>query len=116
MGKALVGFGLLAVLSAAGCASGTSDAASTALTGTAFGPKAAEPKDFVVATRPATLEYLPVGVTPPQRSIRPKTPAELEAEKAALAGESQRAASNAAAVGAAGSRVKAAQPRPPIVN
>lgn len=44
-----------------------------------------EPAGFVKATRPAQTEYLPVGVTPPPRAIKPKTPAQVKALESELA-------------------------------
>jgi hypothetical protein len=38
-----------------------------------------EPKDFVIASRRGEGQYIPVGVTPPQHRLKPKTPAELAA-------------------------------------
>jgi hypothetical protein len=46
---------------------------------------AGEPADWVKATRsPGELNYVPVGVNPPPRAIKVKTPAELAAMKADL--------------------------------
>ena len=99
----------------AGC-SNTSTSISESLEGTALGPKRHEPQPFVVASRPSTLEYMPVGVTPPRRAIAPKTPAQLAAEQAALAGDAQRSQGLGAAAVAEGARVKATAPRPPVVT
>ncbi len=43
-----------------------------------FATTAPEPQDFVKATRPATLEYMPVGITPPARSLKPKKAEEVK--------------------------------------
>jgi len=43
-----------------------------------FATTAPEPQDFVKATRPATLEYMPVGITPPARSLKPKKADEVK--------------------------------------
>jgi hypothetical protein len=49
-----------------------------------------EPKDFVVASRRGEGDYIPVGVTPPQHRIKPKTPAELAAYENTLNQRRQR--------------------------
>ena len=43
-----------------------------------FATTAPEPQGFVKATRPATLEYMPVGITPPARSLKPKKADEVK--------------------------------------
>lgn len=103
-------------LALAGCAGGSISPISDSLTGTALGPKAHDPKAFVVATRPADQDYLPVGVTPPQREIKPKSQAEIAAQQAVLAGQAQAAASSGAAITADGARVKAQAPKVPKVE
>jgi hypothetical protein len=47
-------------------------------------PEPVEPKDFVKQTRPAQTDYLPVGVLPPERELKVKTPDELKAMEAEL--------------------------------
>ncbi len=51
-----------------------------------FATNAEEPADFVKATRPATLDFTPVGVTPagPKKNARKLTPEELKALEAEL--------------------------------
>jgi hypothetical protein len=49
-----------------------------------------EPQDFVRKTRPAELDYRPVGVVPPARSIKPRTPEQVKAMEADLAATSRR--------------------------
>lgn len=51
-------------------------------TGIASGPK--EGQDFVRATRRAGIDYMPVGVSAPDRTIRKKTPEEVKALEAEL--------------------------------
>lgn len=112
------GVAALALLSVAACAGdgGSISPISDSLTGTSLGPKAYDPKSFVVNTRPDRQEYMPVGVTPPARSIRAKSPAELAAEQAALSAQAQAAAASGASITAEGARVKAAAPKPPVVE
>jgi len=54
-----------------------------------------EPKDFVVASRRGDGDYIPVGVTPPQHKIKPKTPAELAAYENTLNQRRQQAEARA---------------------
>ena len=51
-----------------------------------FATNAEEPADFVKATRPKTLDFTPVGVTPagPKKNARKLTPEELKALEAEL--------------------------------
>lgn len=100
----------------AGCGGSSPSPITDSLTGTALGPKAYDPKGFVVETRPTQQDYMPVGVTPPARSIKPKTAAELAAEKASLDAQAQAATASGAAIQAEGARVKAAAPRKPVVE
>lgn len=108
----------VALLSVAACAGdgGSTSPISDSLTGTSLGPKAYDPKSFVVDTRPARQEYMPVGVTPPARTVRAKTPAELAAEQAAMSAQAQAATASGASITAEGARVKATAPKPPAVN
>ncbi len=43
-----------------------------------FATTAPEPQAFVKATRPATLDYMAVGITPPARSLKPKKADEVK--------------------------------------
>jgi hypothetical protein len=54
-----------------------------------------EPKDFVVASRRGDEQYIPVGVTPPQHKIKPKTPAELATYEKTLNQRRQRTQASA---------------------
>jgi hypothetical protein len=47
-------------------------------------PETVEPKDFVKQSRPAQTDFLPVGVTPPGRPLKVKSPEELKAMQADL--------------------------------
>jgi hypothetical protein len=54
---------------------------------TGFSTTVPEAKDFVQATRAeAPTDYIPVGVTPPARSDKPLTPAELKKAESELDG------------------------------
>lgn len=71
---------LLAGSMLAGCAGSQSAVSSTVkpLTDAAgFSTKVDPPKDFVTATRPANIDYMPVGVTPPSRPQPIMKPADL---------------------------------------
>jgi hypothetical protein len=107
----LTGAGMLA-----GCAE-TRDSISSGIAqqavGTSFGPKATQSADFVTASRPAQTNYMAVGVTPPPRSLKPKTKAEVAAIEAAAAAEANRAKAIGEATAAAGRRVTTTAPAPP---
>jgi hypothetical protein len=47
-------------------------------------PEPVEPKDFVKQSRPAQTDFLPVGVMPPDRRLKVKSPEELKAMQADL--------------------------------
>jgi hypothetical protein len=53
---------------------------------TGFATTTPEPKDFVKQTRNPNADFMPVGVTPPARSLRAKTPEEIKALEADLDG------------------------------
>jgi hypothetical protein len=42
-------------------------------------PEPVQPKDFVVAGRPTEVQYMPVGIKPPDHPIKPKKPDEVKA-------------------------------------
>jgi hypothetical protein len=42
-------------------------------------PDPVEPKDFVKKTRPATTDFLPIGIVPKERDVKVKTPDEIKA-------------------------------------
>jgi hypothetical protein len=108
-----------AALGLAGCESardGVSSGVMQSATGTAFGPKPAQTADFVTQSRPAQTAYMPVGVTPPAREIKPKTKAEVAAAEAEAAAQVARAAQEAAQTSAEGQRVLQTAPKPPKVE
>lgn len=57
---------------------------------TGFATTTPEAKDFVKQTRNPDADFMPVGVTPPPRSQRAKTPDEIKAMEADLEGTLQR--------------------------
>ncbi|HEX8166362.1 MAG TPA: hypothetical protein VF601_11320 [Beijerinckiaceae bacterium] len=70
--------------------------------------------DFVEGSRPAAIDYTPVGVAPPKRAVAAKHPGAVkggEAEMDALRAANEARASEAKAAGAA---VEA--PKPPVVR
>lgn len=86
------------------------------VSGTSFGPKPTQTADFVTRTRPADAPFMAVGVSAPERSLKPKTKAEVEAAQARLAAAAQAQAASGAATAAEGQRVTARQPKPPAVE
>ncbi|WP_293862202.1 hypothetical protein [uncultured Alsobacter sp.] len=57
---------------------------------TGFATTTPEPKDFVKQTRRPDADFMPVGVTPPARPLKAKTPEEIKAMEADLEGTLQR--------------------------
>ncbi|HYF52962.1 MAG TPA: hypothetical protein VEA41_01745 [Salinarimonas sp.] len=55
--------------------------------GVGVGAKVPSRPDFVEATRPASTEYMPVGVSAPRPAVTRKTPAAVKAMEAELDGE-----------------------------
>ncbi|MET0605463.1 MAG: hypothetical protein ABWZ80_03330 [Beijerinckiaceae bacterium] len=86
------------------------------VTGTALGPKPTQTADFVTRARAASSDYMPVGVTPPARSLPPKSKAEVASTEAAAAAEAARVAAEAAASSAEGKRVTSSSPKPPKID
>jgi len=82
---------VLVSLAAAGCQSSGDSGVKSAAQAAGFATTVGESKPFVSAQRPGQLEYMPVGVTPPQRDIKPKTAKELAAYERSL--EAQRVSS-----------------------
>ena len=77
----LVGVGLLQAGCAATSPYSDQEAASpvkSVVEKVGFATTAPEPQGFVKATRPATLDYMPVGITPPARSLKPKKADEVK--------------------------------------
>lgn len=112
-------------LAGAGCSQAGDSAASIVrapIRGTAeltgFATTPPEAKDFVKQTRNPDADFMPVGVTPPARSIRAKTPDEIKAMESDLDSTLQRhnAVSGRSATGdkfksAASAQKPAAAPR-----
>ncbi len=79
---------VLAALLAAGasaCAGDVNPVRDVAV-GTGFGTTLPQRPDFVEASRPASLDYMPVGVSAPPRATRNKTPDQVKAMEAELDG------------------------------
>jgi hypothetical protein len=70
----------------------------------------------VTASRPAQTQELAVGVTPPPRSLKPKSKAEIAATEAALRSEAQRQQALGEAAAAEGRRVVGTAPKAPKVE
>lgn len=67
----------LAALNLSACAqqrAALSSATTEVATAVGQGPKVLEPKDFVRASRPESIDYMPVGVNAPPRPIKPQAP------------------------------------------
>ncbi|MBF9234650.1 hypothetical protein [Microvirga alba] len=79
----LAGLAGLALMGLAACA-GDSNPARDLVASVGAGPKMATTPDFVSTTRPATLEYMPVGTSNPGRTTAAKTADELKAVEAEL--------------------------------
>jgi hypothetical protein len=95
-----------AAFALAGC-SGDLNPVRDAFVATGIGGKARQAPDFVIQSRPETVDYVPVGVSAPARPIRAKTAAETKAAEQEL--DSVRAANEARAAEA---RVVGATPPP----
>ena len=85
----------------AGCAADTNPVRDT-VAAVGFGPTVAPAPDFVVQSRPASLDYIPVGTAAPGRPTPARTAAEVKATEAELDAvrESNEAAARAAKEGA----------------
>lgn len=108
-----------AALMLVGCAEfreNTSAGIAEAVAGSSLGPKQAPTADFVLATRPAAAPYMPIGVTPPPRSSKPKTQAEVEATQARLAASAREQQARGASAAAEGQRLQSRTPRAPRVE
>ncbi|PSC06341.1 hypothetical protein SLNSH_03390 [Alsobacter soli] len=46
--------------------------------------------DFVEKSRPQSMDYMPVGVVPPARSVKPRTPDQVKALEAEMEGTRKR--------------------------
>lgn len=108
----LTGFVLsLTLFVCAGCA-GNSPVRGLATT-TGFATDTPEGADFVKQTRPAQLEYRPVGVKPPERAMKPMTEEELKGLEGSL---EARRNSNEAQAAAAKALSNTPMAQPPVVE
>jgi hypothetical protein len=85
----------MATLAALAACSGDTNPVRDTLVAVGAGPKTAESPDFVARSRPATLEYLPVGAAAPARPTAARTADEVKAAEAEL--DAVRARNEAAA-------------------
>ena len=74
-------FALAAVLGIAGCNSNPVRDVATAV---GAGPRTAPTPDFVARSRPANLEYMPIGTPAAERPTPARTPEEIKAAEAEL--------------------------------
>lgn len=74
---------ILAVANVAACADGSNPAKDLATT-LGAGPKNAPTPDFVAASRPQSLDYMPVGTRGTGRTTAARTPDEIKAAEAEL--------------------------------
>ncbi|MBB3019359.1 hypothetical protein FHR70_002424 [Microvirga lupini] len=98
---------LLAAGGAAGCNSNPVRDVATSL---GAGPQVAPTPDFVARSRPATLDYMPIGTPVPERPTPARSAAEIKAAEAEL--ETLRARNEAA--GAAAAELGKTPPPEPI--
>ena len=79
---------LLATLAtgALGACAGDTNPVRDVVVGTGFGANVPQRPDFVQATRPASTDYMPVGVAAPPRALAKKTPEQVKAAEAELDG------------------------------
>lgn len=106
---ALVG---VAFLSAGLSACSSPNAAGEFLESTGLGPTVAPTPDFVRETRPASVDYMPVGTSDPGRATAARTPAEVKAAEAEL--DALRARNLAA--GTAAANLGGTSPPPPVTS
>lgn len=114
----LAGAALVGAL-AGGCAElreNASGAILNSVTGTVLGPKPAQTADFVVRSRSERTQFMDVGVTPPARSVKAKTPAEAAATQQQLLGEAQQQQQAGAAAQQEGARVIQNTPKAPAAQ
>lgn len=86
------------------------------VTGTSLGPKATTPPDFVTQSRRGDAPFMAVGVSAPDRPLKPKTKAEAAALEAQLTAQAQAQQAAGAATLAEGQRVSSNPPKPPKVE
>ena len=115
LGAALAVLGAAAV---AGCAGDTNPVRDVAVA-TGLGPKITPAPDFVVQSRPAKLDYIPVGTSAPGRSTPARSVQDVKAAEAELAqarATNEAAAAAAQGAGAAATAPAPAKPRPRAAN
>lgn len=104
--KAVLALTLCSVASVAGCNSNPVRDVATSL---GAGPQVAPTPDFVTRSRPATLDYMPIGTPAPERQTPARTAAEIKAAEAELDAVRSR---NEAAGAAAAELGKTPPPQP----
>jgi hypothetical protein len=72
------------IVSGLSACSGDRNPVRDVLVSTGIAPQSPQAQDFVATTRPAALDYKPVGVSAPPRRFNAKSQAEIEAAKAEL--------------------------------
>ena len=89
---------VLILLSAGGVAGCNSNPVRDVATSLGAGPQVAPTPDFVARSRPATLDYMPIGTPVPERPTPARTAEEVKAAEAELdASRTQNEAAGAAA-------------------
>lgn len=86
------------------------------VTGTSLGPKPNTPADFVGQSRRSDAPFMAVGVSAPDRPVKPKTKAEAAALEAQMTSQAQAQQAAGAATSAEGQRVVSNPPKPPKVE
>ena len=74
----------LVLLAASGVAGCNSNPVRDVATSLGAGPQVAPTPDFVARSRPATLDYMPIGTSVPERPTPARTAAEIKAAEAEL--------------------------------
>jgi hypothetical protein len=95
---AVMAFAVLTMTNVAGCAGG-SNPTRDVFAAVGAGPTMAPTPDFVASSRPASLDYMPVGTSNPGRSTAARTADEVKAAEAEL--DALRAQNEAAGAAAA---------------
>jgi hypothetical protein len=75
---------MLVLSAAAGVAGCNSNPVRDVATSLGAGPQAAQTPDFVARSRPATLDYMPIGTPVPERPTPARTAEEIKAAEAEL--------------------------------
>ena len=101
----------LLLLALAGCTTAGGNPVRDAAQSLGIGPKPVTVPDFIAASRPASSEYMPVGVSAPRPAVRARSPEGVTALQAELEGVRGRNAARAGAARRAGAGVKP-QPAP----